>query len=171
VLSWNPQTDSRPAYDTDSDAVAVVATRLPDLRLPTVVRDARVLPTVLLGQCRGQLASGTDSVSEVQGTLLRFELKNDAAVRGFDALAEKLIAAVRAAEPETLVYVFHAVEDAPLSRVVYEVFANQDAAERHGSTDYFQRAMVELDQYVVSARMETLGAPHGKLLADTLGTT
>ena len=88
------------------------------------------------------------------GTLLRFELRDDAAARGFDALAEKVIAAVRAAEPETLVYVVHTVEDAPLSRVVYEVYANQDAAERHGSTDYFQHAMVELDQYVLSARME-----------------
>jgi quinol monooxygenase YgiN len=105
------------------------------------------------------------------GTLLRFELKDDAAARGFDALAEQLIAAARAAEPETLVYVVHTVEDAPLSRVVYEVYANQDAAERHGSTDYFQHAMVELDQYVASARMEILGAPHGKLLADTLPTT
>ena len=103
--------------------------------------------------------------------MLRFELKDDAAARGFDALAEKLLAAARDAEPETLVYVFHTVEDAPLSRVVYEVFANQDAAERHGSTHYFQRAMVELDQYVVTARMERLGAPHGKLLAGAVGTT
>lgn len=114
---------------------------------------------------------GSGSVSGMLGTLLRFELKDDAAARGFDALAEKLIAAVRAAEPETLVYVVHTVEDAPLSRVVYEVYANQDAAERHGSTDYFQHAMVELDQYVLSARMEILGAPYGKLLADTLPTT
>lgn len=107
---------------------------------------------------------GTDSVSGVLGTLLRFELKDDAAARGFDALAEQLIASVRAAEPETLVYVFHTVEDAPLSRVVYEVYANQDAVGRHQSTDYFQRAMLELDEFVVSARMEVLGAPHGKLL-------
>jgi quinol monooxygenase YgiN len=105
------------------------------------------------------------------GTLLRFELKDDAAARGFDALAETLLTAVNDAEPETLVYVFHRVEDAPLSRVVYEVFASQDAADRHGSTDYSQRAMVELDQYVVSARMEKLGAPHGKLLAGTSETT
>lgn len=114
---------------------------------------------------------GTDSVNEVLGTLLRFELKDDAAVRGFDTLAEQLTAAVRAAEPGTLVYVFHTVEDAPLSRVVYEVYANQEAVERHQSADYFQRAMVELDQYVVSARMEVLGAPHGKLLTSVEETT
>jgi quinol monooxygenase YgiN len=121
-------------------------------------------------RCR-QLALGTDSVVGVLGTLLRFELKDDAAVRGFDALAEKLVVAVRAAEPETLVYVFHSVEDAPLSRVVYEVYANQEAVAQHQSAEYFQRAMVELDQYVVSARMEVLGAPNGKLLADVSGTT
>jgi len=117
------------------------------------------------------LASVTDTVSSVLGSLLRFELKDDAAARGFDALAEKMIAAVRAAEPDALVYVVHTVEDAPLSRVVYEVYANQDAAERHQSADYFQHAMVELDQYVLSARMEKLGAPHGKLLASVRGTT
>lgn len=92
-------------------------------------------------------------------------------MRGFDALAKNLVAAVRAAEPETLVYVFHRVEDAPLSRVVYEVYANQEAVAQHQSAEYFQRAMVELDQYVVSARMEVLGAPNGKLLADVSGTT
>jgi len=122
-------------------------------------------------QRHGQVAVGTDSVNEVLGTLLRFELKDDAAVRGFDTLAEQLTAAVRAAEPGTLVYVFHTVEDAPLSRVVYEVYANQEAVERHQSADYFQRAMVELDQYVVSARMEVLGAPHGKLLTSVEETT
>ena len=95
--------------------------------------------------------------------MLRFELKDDAAARGFDGLADRLIAAVRAGEPETLVYVVHRVADAPLSRVVYEVYANQEAVERHQSADYFQRAMVELEQFVVSARVEILGAPHGKV--------
>ena len=109
----------------------------------------------------------TDNVSGVLGTLLRFELKDDTSVRGFDALAEKLIAAVRAIEPETLVYVFHSVEDAPFSRVVYEVYANQDAVERHQSADYFQAAMAELEQYVVTVRMEVLGPPQGKLAAIT----
>ena len=98
-------------------------------------------------------------------TLLRFELKDDTAARGFDALAEKLIAAVRAVEPETLVYVVHNIEDAPLSRVVYEVYENQEAAKRHQSADYFQAAMGELEQYVVTVRMEVLGPPQGKVAA------
>jgi hypothetical protein len=51
--------------------------------------------------------------------LVRFDLKDEAAARGFDALAEETIAAVQALEPETLIYVVHRVEDAPLSRVFY----------------------------------------------------
>ncbi|HEU5486190.1 MAG TPA: hypothetical protein VFU98_14870 [Microlunatus sp.] len=117
------------------------------------------------------MASGTDGVSEVLGTLLRFELKDDAAVRGFDALADKLIAAVRAAEPETLVYVFHTVEDAPLSRVVYEVFANQMRQNGTGrpTTSTGRWSNLTSTRRVLGSKR--LGAPHSKLLADTLGTT
>ncbi|WP_344801124.1 putative quinol monooxygenase [Microlunatus ginsengisoli] len=97
------------------------------------------------------------------GTLLRFELKDDAAVRGFDRLAATMIAAVKAGEPDTLIYVFHTVEGEPLSRVVYEVYTDQQAAERHGSTDYFRRVMVELEQYVASVRVEALGGLRGKV--------
>jgi quinol monooxygenase YgiN len=95
--------------------------------------------------------------------LVRFELKDEAAARGFDALAEKTIAAVQAFEPETLVYVVHGVEDAPLSRVFYELYASKDAHRQHESAEYFKRALVELEPYVESARVEFLGAPSGKL--------
>ena len=71
-----------------------------------------------MGDLRGR---GTTSRSRgLKRTLLiRFDLKDEAAARGFDALAEETIAAVQALEPETLIYVVHRVEDAPLSRVFY----------------------------------------------------
>jgi quinol monooxygenase YgiN len=95
--------------------------------------------------------------------LVRFELKDEAAARGFDALAEQIIAAVQASEPDTLIYVVHSVEDSPLSRVFYEVYASQEAHGQHESAEYFKSALVELEQYVESARVEFLGAPSGKL--------
>ena len=95
--------------------------------------------------------------------LVRFELKDEEAARGFDALVKDTVAAVQALEPETLVYVVHKVEDSPLSRVFYEVYASPDARRHHESTDHMKRAFDELGQYVESAQVESLGEPVGKL--------
>jgi len=100
------------------------------------------------------------------GILIRFDLKDEAAARGFDALAEQTIAAVQAMEPETLMYVVHRVEDAPLSRIFYEVYASRDAHAQHELTEHMKHAFAELGQYAESAesaRMEFLDAPSGKL--------
>jgi quinol monooxygenase YgiN len=99
----------------------------------------------------------------VIAVLARFELKDEEAARGFDALARDTVAAVQALEPETLVYAVHKVEDSPLSRVFYEVYASPDAVRHHESTDHMKRAFDELGQYVESAQMESLGEPIGKL--------
>ena len=95
--------------------------------------------------------------------LIRIELKDEAAARAVDALAQKSIAAVKEFEPGTLIYVVHTVEDAPLSRVWYELFAGPDARAQHDSAEYLKRALVELEQYVESWRVEYLDAPSGKL--------
>jgi queuine/archaeosine tRNA-ribosyltransferase len=47
--------------------------------------------------------------------LVRFELKDQAAANGFDALVEETVSAIQTSEPETLVYAVHRGEDAPLS--------------------------------------------------------
>ena len=95
--------------------------------------------------------------------LARFELNDEEAARGFDALAKDTIAAVQALEPETLIYAVHKVEDSPLSRVFYEVYASPDARRHHESTEHMKRAFDELGQYVESAQVESLGEPVGKL--------
>jgi quinol monooxygenase YgiN len=112
-------------------------------------------------QGSGRLDS--DKVRRMFGILIRFDLKDEAAARGFDALAEQTIAAVQAMEPETLMYVVHRVEDAPLSRIFYEVYASRDAHAQHELTEHMKHAFAELGQYVESARMEFLDAPSGKL--------
>jgi quinol monooxygenase YgiN len=59
--------------------------------------------------------------------------------------------------------VVHRVEDGPLSRVFYEVYASRDAHAQHESTEHMKHAFAELGQYVESVRMEFLDAPSGKL--------
>jgi quinol monooxygenase YgiN len=95
--------------------------------------------------------------------LARFELKDEEAARGFDALAKETVAAVQASEPETLIYAVHKVEDSPLSRLFYEVYASPDARRHHESTEHMKHAFDELGQYVVSAQVENLGEPVGRL--------
>ena len=96
------------------------------------------------------------------GVVVRFDLKDEAAARGFDALVEETVAAVQALEPGTLIYVVHRVDGAPLSRVFYELYASRDAHGQHESAEHMKHTFAELGQYVESARVEILDAPRGK---------
>jgi quinol monooxygenase YgiN len=99
----------------------------------------------------------------VIAVLVRIELKDEEAARGFDALAKDTVAAVQALEPEALIYVVHKVEDSPLSRVFYEVYASPEARRHHESSEHMKRAFDEVGQYVESAQTDSLGEPLGKL--------
>jgi len=103
------------------------------------------------------------SVMRMIAVLVRLELKDEKAARGFDALAMETVAAVQASEPETLIYAVHKVEDSPLSRIFYEVYASPDARRQHESTEHMKHAFGQLGQYVVSAQVENLGEPVGTL--------
>jgi|SRR6478752_7913334 len=96
------------------------------------------------------------------GIVVRFDLRDEAAARGFDALAQKIVAAVEASEPDTLIYAVHGVEGAPLSRLFYELYASRDAHAQHESSDQMKIAFAELGQYVENARVEFLDSPVGK---------
>ncbi|RJK94914.1 putative quinol monooxygenase [Vallicoccus soli] len=63
--------------------------------------------------------------------VVRFDLPDAASAARFDRLAEEVVAAVAAHEPGTLVYATHAVDGAPLSRVFYEVYADDAAFRAH----------------------------------------
>ncbi len=49
----------------------------------------------------------------------------------FDRLTERLVSAVQANEPDTLVYIAHQVPTAPLQRILYEVYLDRPAFEDH----------------------------------------
>ena len=94
--------------------------------------------------------------------VVRFDLKDEAAARGFDALMGKTLVAIRDLEPGTLIYAVHRVEDSPLSRVFYELYSSRDAHAQHESTEHMVRAFAEMEHYVVNTRVEFLEAPSGK---------
>jgi quinol monooxygenase YgiN len=95
--------------------------------------------------------------------VVRFELKDEAAARGFDALVEETASAIQASEPDTLIYAVHKVEDAPLSRVFYELYASRDAHGQHEAGEHTKCFLAELGQYLESVRVEFLEAPSGKV--------
>jgi quinol monooxygenase YgiN len=65
------------------------------------------------------------------GLVVRFDVRDDVSARAFDALTAEAVTAIRAREPGTLVYATHAVRDAPLARVFYELYADQAAFQAH----------------------------------------
>ena len=91
--------------------------------------------------------------------VVRFELVDEYAAQGFDALLAKALPYI-SAEPGTLLYLAHTVEDAPLSRIFYELYENRDAHRKHESYDHTSRFLAEKDQYLTGFRVEFLGRAH-----------
>ena len=94
---------------------------------------------------------------------VRFDLKDDDAVRDFDSLVTQMCDGIAALEPETLVYAVHSVEDAPLARVFYEVYASRAAHAHHEANPSTHRFLSQVDALTTSVRVEFLGAPAGKM--------
>ena len=93
--------------------------------------------------------------------VVRFELVDEYAAQGFDALLAEALPYI-SAEPGTLLYLAHTVEDAPLSRIFYELYENRDAHRKHESYDHTSRFLAEKDQYLTGFRVEFLDEPTGK---------
>jgi quinol monooxygenase YgiN len=94
---------------------------------------------------------------------VRFDLKDAEAARAFDSLVPGMLDGINELEPETLVYAVHTVEDAPLSRVFYEVYASREAHAFHEANPSTHRLLSQVEALTAGVRAEFLGAPTGKL--------
>jgi quinol monooxygenase YgiN len=100
-------------------------------------------------------------------TLLRVECRDDAAAAEFDALAARVFQQVSAHEPSTLVFASHGVEGQPLTRVYYEVYRDQAAADIHARGKPLRELLARQDPLVVGVRIEQLTLDRAKgLLLD-----
>ncbi|MET0692980.1 MAG: antibiotic biosynthesis monooxygenase [Propionibacteriaceae bacterium] len=97
--------------------------------------------------------------------MVRFDLLDSPAAAAFDALTAEALPAIVDTEPGTLVYAVHRVEDEPLSRVFYEVYADRDAHQAHEANPPTRRFLDQMQQHLRSVRAEFLETPHGKGLA------
>lgn len=82
------------------------------------------------------------------GLVVRFYLKDEAAVAGFDQLVSQTAPGIRDSEPGTLVYASHTVEGEPLQRIFYELYADRAAFEAHEQQTHTVRFLELREQYL-----------------------
>jgi len=84
-------------------------------------------------------------------------------VEDFDELTEVIVEQVRVNEPETLVYIFHAVPSAPMQRILYEVYRDREAYEDHRLRPYIAQFEAERRPYVLATNVVELGLQRAKV--------
>ena len=97
-------------------------------------------------------------------------------VDDFDRLTKEVVRKVRGQEPDTLVYIVHAVPSAPMQRILYEVYRDRAAYEAHKRQPYAIAFEADRRPYVLATNIIELGLQQAKvsplpsvsdLLADT----
>jgi len=110
-------------------------------------------------------------VTHVFALVVRFDLPDAAAAQAFDELTALAVPLILADEPGTLVYEPHAVEDAPLARVFYEVYSDREAHAEHERQPHTMRFLAGVRALVTTTRVELLTPqlPTGGLAAQLAG--
>jgi quinol monooxygenase YgiN len=119
----------------------------------------------------GASAPGWDDVHDQRGAEPRGELFGqitiytlvDGRTDDFDRLTEWVVAQVQSKEPDTLVYIVHAVPTAPLQRILYEVYRDRDAHEEHMNRQYVITYEVEQRPFVLATNVIELGLQQAKV--------
>ncbi len=96
------------------------------------------------------------------GLVVRFELRDDAAVAGFDDLVARTTPEIERSESGTLAYVVHSVPTEPLVRVFYELYADRAAFDFHEEQPHTKRFLAEREQYISGLEVTFLQAESGK---------
>jgi quinol monooxygenase YgiN len=79
----------------------------------------------------------------------------------FDRLAAEVVRAVRGAEPGTLVYTCHTVDNAPNQRLFYQLFRDANSVEAHTRQQHVQRFAYEARRHVSATNVIELTVSAG----------
>jgi quinol monooxygenase YgiN len=109
-----------------------------------------------------QVLPQPDARAELFGQITIYTLLEDR-VEDFDRLVERVVHEVRANEPDTLVYIVHAVPSAPMQRILYEVYRSRQSFERHGRQPYVVRFEADRRPYVLATNVIELGLQQAKV--------
>jgi len=81
----------------------------------------------------------------------------------FDQLADRLVDQVRSRESDTLVFIVHAVPSAPMQRILYEVYRDRLAYDRHTQQPYVRQFDADRRPYVLATNVIELGLQQAKV--------
>ena len=98
------------------------------------------------------------------GQLSIYTLHEDK-TREFDRLAERAAEGVRAAEPDTLIYVIHVVPKAPMQRIIYEVYRDRAAFLAHERQPHIRQFAADRASCVLATNIIDLRLKYAKVTA------
>jgi len=107
-------------------------------------------------------AAGREPAAPLFGQIAIYTLLEDR-VQEFDQLTKRVVKLVRAQEPDTLVYIVHAVPSAPMQRILYEVYRDRDAYEAHRRQPYVLAFDSDRRPFVLATNIIELGLQQAKV--------
>jgi quinol monooxygenase YgiN len=110
--------------------------------------------------------AGTVDTDQLYGRIAIYTLL-DSGADEFDRLAEQVVDQVRTGEPDTLAYVVHGVPSAPLQRILYQLYADRSAYDRHQERPYVADFESRRRPLVLATNVIELGVRQAKVAAVT----
>ena len=107
-------------------------------------------------------AASRDPQANLFGQIAIYTLLEDR-VEDFDRLTRRVVRQVRMQEPDTLVYIVHAVPSAPMQRILYEVYRDRTAYEMHKQQPYVIGFESDRRPYVLATNIIELGLQQAKV--------
>jgi quinol monooxygenase YgiN len=102
-----------------------------------------------------------EDTSRLYGQIAIYTLLDEAA-EDFERLASEVVEQVKTREPDTLVYVMHGVPAAPMQRILYAIYRDEAAFDRHERQPYIRQFEEEREPYVLATNVIELGVRHAK---------
>jgi quinol monooxygenase YgiN len=112
---------------------------------------------------RTRPAGGGDPQASLFGQITIYTLLDDR-LEEFDRMTEQVVEEVRSREPDTLVYIVHAVPTAPMQRILYEVYRDRAAYDEHLARPYVMRYLAEQRSMVLATNAIELGLQQAKIV-------
>lgn len=104
-----------------------------------------------------------EDTSRLYGQIAIYTLLDETADE-FERLASEVVEQVKVREPDTLVYVMHGVPAAPMQRILYAVYRDEAAFDRHERQPYIRQFEEEREPYVLATNVIELGVRHAKFI-------
>jgi quinol monooxygenase YgiN len=104
-----------------------------------------------------------EDISGFYGQIAIYTLLDETA-DDFERLASEVVEQVKNREPDTLVYVMHGVPAAPMQRILYAIYRDEAAFDRHERQPYIRQFEEEREPYVLATNVIELGVRHAKFM-------